>query len=157
MSFKSVKVVAHLLPWGHVPRESPLLFSALAHPNLPNVSPASYQMLTLVWWVEISSIISREDAFVRQVSKEGSHSYLKQDPHWWSGIWKGCRDRERKFTYISKRPGLQFWLIVEMQSRNQAGGWDAWGRDNVKSVAVPARGSPWDHARALQAGCGWQD
>lgn len=58
-------MVAHLLPWGHVPRESPLLFSTLAHPGLPNVSLASYLMLSLVWWVEISSVISREDAFVK--------------------------------------------------------------------------------------------
>lgn len=106
----------------------------------------------LFWWEEISSIISSDDAFVRQMSNQGSYSWLKQDPLSGLTFGKGGRDWERKFTTISNWPGFQFQWIVGMQSRNQARGQDTWGRDNVKTITVLACGSLWDHARALQPG-----
>lgn len=38
----------------------------------------------LTWWVEMSSVIGRDEPFV-----DRCQTGLRQGPHQWSGIWKG--------------------------------------------------------------------
>ena len=103
---------------------------------------------------EISSILAVMMLLLTQMSNQGSYSWSKQQLLSGPAFGKEDKDWGRTFTTVNNWPGLSFQWIVEMQSRNQARGQDAWGRDNVKSLVVPACGSLWNHARALQPGLG---